>query len=300
MCTLAKWLSVLPATTHEGSTATPRGAHCPLWRGTLLHPRPLASICVARIFFKVWLRAAFFFFFRINIYPLGLTSTFKSLKRKGTLLPPKKSINCFEAEETWCPLHLLLNSRLWKSLAEGFLGGSVVKNLPASTGDMGSIPGLGGSHMLQGNQAPVPQLLSPCARAQEPQLLSPCAGDQEPQLLSPCAGDQEPQLLSPCAGDQEPQLLSPCARAQEPQLLSPCAEDQEPQLLSPCAGDQEPQLLSPCAATPEAHTPWSLCSAPREATTVRSPNTATREWPMLASTRESSEQAATKSQGSQK
>ena len=73
-----------------------------------------------------------------------------------------------------------------------------------------------------------------------------------------------------------------------------------PQLLSPCAGAKEPQLLSPHAATLEAHTPWSLCSAPREATTMRSPNTATREWPVLASTRESSEQAATKIQGSQK
>ena len=28
---------------------------------------------------------------------------------------------------------------------KGFLGGSVVKNLPASVGDMGSIPGLGRS-----------------------------------------------------------------------------------------------------------------------------------------------------------
>ena len=29
-----------------------------------------------------------------------------------------------------------------------FPGGTVVKNLPASAGDMGSIPGPGGSHML--------------------------------------------------------------------------------------------------------------------------------------------------------
>ena len=33
----------------------------------------------------------------------------------------------------------------------GFPGGSVVKNLPASAGDMGSIPGPGRSHMLQSN-----------------------------------------------------------------------------------------------------------------------------------------------------
>ena len=32
-----------------------------------------------------------------------------------------------------------------------FPGDSVVKNLPASAGDMGSIPGWGGSHMLWSN-----------------------------------------------------------------------------------------------------------------------------------------------------
>ena len=34
---------------------------------------------------------------------------------------------------------------------EGFPGGSVVKNLPASAADMGSIPGLGRSHKLWSN-----------------------------------------------------------------------------------------------------------------------------------------------------
>ena len=42
----------------------------------------------------------------------------------------------------------------------GFPGGSVVKNLPANAGDMGSVSDVGGSHMLQSNKAPVPQLLS--------------------------------------------------------------------------------------------------------------------------------------------
>ena len=32
-----------------------------------------------------------------------------------------------------------------------FPGGTVVKNLPANTGDMGSIPGPGRSHMLWSN-----------------------------------------------------------------------------------------------------------------------------------------------------
>ena len=34
-----------------------------------------------------------------------------------------------------------------KKLKEGFLGGTVVENLPANAGDMGSSPGLGRSHM---------------------------------------------------------------------------------------------------------------------------------------------------------
>ena len=52
-------------------------------------------------------------------------------------------------------------------------GKSVVGNLPASTGDMGSIPGLGTkTHTPQDNQAHVPQLLnpstwSPCSAARE-------------------------------------------------------------------------------------------------------------------------------------
>ena len=57
--------------------------------------------------------------------------------------------------------------------------GSVVKNLPASGGDTGSILGLGTSHMPQGYQARVPQLLSVCSRAWGPQLLSPHAAATE-------------------------------------------------------------------------------------------------------------------------
>ena len=42
----------------------------------------------------------------------------------------------------------------------GFPGGAVVENLPANAGDMGSSPGLGGSHMPWSNWAREPQLLS--------------------------------------------------------------------------------------------------------------------------------------------
>ena len=47
----------------------------------------------------------------------------------------------------------------------GFPGGSVVKNQPANAGDMGLIPGLGGSRLPRSNQGPRPQVLSLCSRA---------------------------------------------------------------------------------------------------------------------------------------
>ena len=64
----------------------------------------------------------------------------------------------FAGKITWTEelgrLHLTIKPRLcsyikWHNM--GFLGGSVVKNLPANTGDMGSIPGPGRSHMLHCN-----------------------------------------------------------------------------------------------------------------------------------------------------
>ena len=41
--------------------------------------------------------------------------------------------------------------RLKMALDRDFPGASVVKNLPANAGDMGSSPSLGTSHMLQSN-----------------------------------------------------------------------------------------------------------------------------------------------------
>ena len=38
-----------------------------------------------------------------------------------------------------------------KKIRGDFPGGAVVKNLPANAGDLGSTPGLGGSHMLWSN-----------------------------------------------------------------------------------------------------------------------------------------------------
>ena len=59
-------------------------------------------------------------------------------------------------------------SNILKTLIEGFPGGPMVKNPPANAGDTGSIPGLGRSPMLQGNQAHGPQPLNLCSGAQEP------------------------------------------------------------------------------------------------------------------------------------
>ena len=46
-----------------------------------------------------------------------------------------------------------------KLLIWGLPCGPVVGNLPASAGDTGLIPGLGGSHMLQGSKACAPKRL---------------------------------------------------------------------------------------------------------------------------------------------
>ena len=60
-----------------------------------------------------------------------------------------------------------------KEKAWGFLGGAVVKSLPANTGDMGSSPGPGGSCMPRSNWARAPQLLSLRSGACKPQRLKP-------------------------------------------------------------------------------------------------------------------------------
>ena len=48
-----------------------------------------------------------------------------------------------------------------KSFVKDFSDGPVFENLPAKARDMGSIPGLGRSHMPRNNQAHIPQLLKP-------------------------------------------------------------------------------------------------------------------------------------------
>ena len=84
-----------------------------------------------------------------------------------------------------------------QELKSSFGATLVVRNPPAHTGDMGLIPDLGRSHMLQSNEAHVPQLFSLCSRAQELQLLKLCV--LESKLYnnrSHCNEKPTPQLES--------------------------------------------------------------------------------------------------------
>ena len=94
-------------------------------------------------------------------------------------------------------LLLIINKR-------GFSGSSVVKDLPASAGNLGLIPDPGGSHMPQNDKACVPQLLTLYSKARVsywahvPQLLKAmwpraCAPQEEkPSKKKTCT----PQLKS--------------------------------------------------------------------------------------------------------
>ena len=108
-----------------------------------------------------------------------------------------------------------------------FPGGPVVKNLPASAGDVGSIPGLGSFRMLQGNwpHSPcAPQWLSLLPRAHELRLLklhnketttrrnsSPATGGRPPltaiQKVRP--GNQDPAQPSTKQNKNPERVLLP-------------------------------------------------------------------------------------------
>ena len=62
-------------------------------------------------------------------------------------------------------------STVWIRIAEGFLGGPVVKNWPANAGNMGSIPRLGRSHVSQSNKSHV--LQRPSLRAATSEACTP-------------------------------------------------------------------------------------------------------------------------------
>ena len=86
-------------------------------------------------------------------------------------------LSCFFDDPTDVGLiyfkQILFELEIWflKPSAVGFPGDWVVKDPPANSRDMGSIPDAGRSFMPHSNQARAPQLLSLCCRAQETQLL---------------------------------------------------------------------------------------------------------------------------------
>ena len=92
-------------------------------------------------------------------------------------------LKVFRSEAYWC-LQLTLKC-IKKKLRCGFPWGSGVKNLPASAGDTGLIPGLGTAHRALSNQARVPKLLSLCSKAWELQLWSPGTSTTEARALEP-------------------------------------------------------------------------------------------------------------------
>ena len=78
----------------------------------------------------------------------------------------------------------------------GFPGGAVVENLPANTGDTGSSPGLGRSHMPRSNEAHESQLLSL-------RVWSLCSATRGHDSERPAHRDEEWPLLAATRG-------SPC------------------------------------------------------------------------------------------
>ena len=84
----------------------------------------------------------------------------------------------------------------------GFPGGAVVGSLPANAGDMGSSPGLGGSHMPRNGWASEPQLLSL-------RVWSLCSATREAAIVrGPCttmkSGPRLPQLEKALARRRRP------------------------------------------------------------------------------------------------
>ena len=75
----------------------------------------------------------------------------------------------------------------------GFLGGSVIKNLPANAGDVGSIPGLGRSPG-EGNGNPLQYLAWKVSWTEEPGGLQ-SMGSQKSRTLSDLATKQQYSMV---------------------------------------------------------------------------------------------------------
>ena len=105
-------------------------------------------------------------------------------------------------------LHTWQNSI--KNQWEGFTGGSVIRNPPASVREPGWTPGPGRFHKSRSNEACMPQLLSLCSGARELQLLSPHVATTEAwRLWSLCPTTRKATAVrSPCTASREQPLLA--------------------------------------------------------------------------------------------
>ena len=92
----------------------------------------------------------------------------------------------------------------------GFPGGSVVGSLPASAGDAGSGPGLGGSHVPRSGWAPEPHLLSLCVWS-----LCPATGGAAMVKGPRTAMKSGPRAVMR-SGPHLPQLEKALARTEDP------------------------------------------------------------------------------------
>ena len=91
----------------------------------------------------------------------------------------------------------------------------MVKNLPANAGDMGSIPGLGRSHVPWGNKGCVPQL-SLYTTTTEPVLWSPGAATTEPA----CCNYRSPHAVEPALCNKGSQRSEPLTATRESLLAA--------------------------------------------------------------------------------
>ena len=104
--------------------------------------------------------------------------------------------------------------------SSGFPGGAVVESLPASAGDTGSSPGLGGSHMPRSNWAREPQLLSL-------RVWSLCSATREAATVkgprtAMKSGPHLPQLEKALAQKRRPNAAKKKKRSEERRVGKEC------------------------------------------------------------------------------
>ena len=86
----------------------------------------------------------------------------------------------------------------WPISGRVFLGGLVVKNPPASAGNVGLIPGRGRSYILPNNYAPTPLLLSLYSRQ------TPGTATTEPMGLEPGLHTREATAVKSLHSREDP------------------------------------------------------------------------------------------------